>query len=152
MGGFLLHGFDHQAEAINVTVAQQTLPLSRHANKVAVTQDMVESQKSLLAAINLCVSLSGLEDKEIAAALEIQPAQWSRIQHGEAHFPPNKLNDLMDLCGNEAPLLWIASSRGYALVLLKSEAERRADAAEERARKAEERAEMLRELLMERGR
>lgn len=130
---------------------QQQLPLSRRANKVEVTQAMVAAQPTMLAAINLCVSLSGLEDKEIALELDIQPAQWSRILSGDAHFPPNKLGSLMDLCGNEAPLLWMADSRGYGLVLLKSEAERRAEAAEARARKAEEVAEMLRDLLLRRS-
>lgn len=130
---------------------QHHLPLSRHATKVAVTVDMIEQQKSLLAAINLCVTLSGLDDKEIASTLEIQPAQWSRIQNGDAHFPPNKLNDLMDICGNEAPVLWLANSRGYGLHLLKSEAERRAD--EERAKADKLAAEnaLLRDLLMRRS-
>lgn len=129
---------------------QHQLPLSRRSNRVEVSPDMLGAQKSMLAAINLCVSLSGLDDKEISLALEIQPAQWSRILSGEAHMPPNKLGALMDLCGNEAPLLWLANSRGYGLVLLKSEAERRAEAAEARAQKAEEVAEMLRDLLLRR--
>lgn len=127
---------------------QQHLPLSRRAASVVVTADMVEQQKSLLAAINLCVLLSGLDDKEVCSSLEIQPAQWSRIQNGDAHFPPNKLNDLMDLCGNEAPLLWLANARGYGLHLLKSEAERQRDEAQaELAAKERENA-LLRKLLM----
>ena len=106
---------------------QQHLTLSRRANRVAVTAEMLEAQKSLLAAINLCVTLSGLSDQEVAAELEIQPAQFSRIKTGESHFPPNKLGPLMDLCGNEAPLLWLAHSRGKGVHLLKSEAERQRD-------------------------
>ena len=57
---------------------------------------------------------------------------------GDAHFPVNKLITLMDLCGNEAPLMWLANSRGYGLVVLKSESERRAEGAENAL--AEERA------------
>jgi hypothetical protein len=94
---------------------------------------MLQAQKSLLAAINLCATLSGLDDNEIALELEIQPAQWSRIKAGQAHMPPDKIGALMDLCGNEAPLLWLARDRGYGLVLLKSEAERQRDEALEQA-------------------
>ena len=37
----------------------------------------------------------------------------------------------MDLCGNEAPLIWLANKRNYGLVLLQSEAERRAEQLQE---------------------
>lgn len=131
--------------------AQHHLPLSRRANVVPVTEAMISAQKSLLAAINLCAQLSGLDDNEIALALELDPAQWSRIRSGKAHMPPDKIELLMDLCCNEAPLLWLARSRGYGLVLLKSEAERQRDEAEERARQAEQKVEMLRDLLLRRG-
>lgn len=134
-----------------MTVAQQThLPLSRHANPVPVTADMVERQDSMLAAIRLCVSLSGLEDNEVALALDIQAAQWSRILAGTAHMPPNKIGDLMDLCGNEAPLLWLANARGYGLHLLKSEAERQRDEAQNELAAKERENALLRDLLMRR--
>lgn len=132
-----------------MTVAEQHhLPLSRHANPVAVTAEMVGRQSSFLAAINLCVQLCGLDGKEIASALGIQQAQWSRIMSGEAHMPPDKINDLMDLCGNEAPLVWLANSRGYGLHLLRSEAERQRDEALTELAKARDREEMLRDLLI----
>lgn len=121
-----------------MTVAtQQALPLSRRAVSQPVTDDVLDAQKTLLAAINLCATLSGLDDNEIALALEIQPAQWSRIRAGQAHMPPDKINQLMDLCGNEAPLLWLAQHRGYGLVLLKSEAERQRDEARQIAERLE---------------
>ena len=129
---------------------QQHLPLSRRANPVAVTVDMVSRQQSLLGAINLCVQLSGLDDKEIASALEIQQAQWSRIKHGDAHFPPDKIGDLMDLCGNEDPLLWLANARGYGLHLLKSEAERQRDEAQSELAAKERENALLRDLLLRR--
>lgn len=107
------------------------LPLARAAVRVDVPLELVVKQQTLAGAIALCVQLSGLEDKEVYLALEIDAGHWTRImKKGDAHFPVNKLNDLMDLCGNEAPLMWLANSRGYGLVVLRSEAERRADAAE----------------------
>lgn len=129
---------------------QHHLPLSRRAVPIIVTVEMLDAQKDMLAALNLCAQLSGLDDNEIALSLEIQPAQWSRIRHGDAHMPANKWGDLMDLCRNEAPLLWLANSRGYGLHLLKSEAERQRDEALGELAKAREREEMLRDLLLRR--
>lgn len=106
------------------------LPLARKADRVDVPLELVVKQPTFAAAIALCVQLSGLEDKEVYLALEIDAGHWSRIMKGDAHFPVNKLNDLMDMCGNEAPLMWLANSRGYGLVVLKTESERRAEAAE----------------------
>lgn len=111
-------------------VDQPELPLARKADRVDVPLDIVLKQPTLAAAIALCVQLSGLEEKEVYLALEIDAGHWTRIMKGDAHFPVNKLNSMMDLCGNEAPLMWLANSRGYGLVVLKSEAERRAELAE----------------------
>lgn len=127
------------------------LPLSRRVDKVDVPIDLVLKQPSLAAAIALCAQLSGLEEKEVYLPLGIDAGNWSRMKRGEAHFPVNKLNYLMDLCGNEAPLTWLANSRGYGLVLLKSEAERRAEAAELRAQEAEKKLAWAMEFMREGG-
>jgi hypothetical protein len=80
----------------------------------AVDPALVIAQPSLLAAIKLCISLGGFEaDKQVYGSLSIDAGHWSRILRGEAHFPVDKLPALMDLCGNEAPLLWLTHSRGY---------------------------------------
>jgi len=81
-------------------------------------------RKDFLGAINLCIELSGLDDKEIYLELKIDAAQWSRIRKGEAHFPPNKLQSLMTVCGNQVPLIWLARQYGYELVQIESETQR----------------------------
>ena len=106
------------------------LPLARRADSIQVPLELVLRQPSFAGAIALCVQVSGLEEKEIYLSLDIDAGHWTRIMKGDAHFPVNKLITLMDLCGNEAPLMWLANSRGYGLVVLKSEAERRAEVAE----------------------
>lgn len=108
---------------------------------------LVVKQPSFAGAIALCVQVSGLEEKEVYLSLEIDAGHWTRIMKGDAHFPVNKLNTLMDLCGNEAPLMWLSNSRGYAMVLLKSEAERRAEQAERRADEAEKKLEWALEVM-----
>lgn len=125
------------------SVEQGDLSLSRRTVWVDLPVDMVQKQKSLLGAVNLCITESGLEDKEIYLALGIDPGHFSNMRKGVGHFPTNKLNDLCDLCGNEAPLIWWANSRGKGLVLLVTEAERRAQAAESRAQDAEEKLRFL---------
>lgn len=106
---------------------------------VSVDLSLIKRQISLSSAIALCVQAAGLEDKEVYLTLGIDAGHWTRITKGDAHFPVNKLNALMDICGNEAPLQWLANSRGYGLVMLVPESERKlreAEAAliEERAR------------------
>ncbi len=123
------------------------LPLARRAYDADVSLSLVSRQPCLSKAIAMCVQLSGLEEKEIYMALEINAGHWSRISKGEAHFPVNKLGALMDFCGNEAPLMWLAYSRGKGLVLLKSDAERRAEATEHALAAERERTAWLTELL-----
>ena len=90
------------------------LPLRLVRAAQAIDTALVVAQPSLLAAIKLCISLGGFEaDKQVYGALEIDASHWTRIHRGEAHFPVDKLPALMDLCGNEAPLIWLAYSRGY---------------------------------------
>src|SRR5579875_3683077 len=94
----------------------------------AVDPALVIAQPSMLAAIKLCISLGGFQaDKQLYGPLEIDPGHWSRILRGEAHFPVDKLTALMDLCGNEAPLIWLTNARGYdprSLRKLETETER----------------------------
>lgn len=123
------------------------LPLARKAERIDIPLDLVLKQPSLAAAIALCVQASGLEEKEVYLPLEIDAGHWTRIMKGDAHFPVNKLNGLMDLCGNEAPLMWLANSRGYGLVILKTEAERRAEAAERALEEERSKVRLLTDLL-----
>lgn len=123
------------------------LPLARRADESAVSMAIVAAQPCMTKAISLCVQASGLDDKEVYLSLGIDAGHWSRITKGDAHFPTNKLNDLMNLCGNEAPLQWLAHSRGKGLVLLKSEAERRAEVAEHELQGERAKVAMLTEIL-----
>lgn len=65
-------------------------------------------------------------DKELCGPKGIvnEQAQWSRIKSGQHFFPQDRLGLLMDACGNEAPLFWLARRRGYLLTPMESETER----------------------------
>lgn len=129
-------------------VEHPELPLARKPDHIEVPLELVVKQQTFSAAISLCVQLSGLEEKEVYLSLDIDAGHWTRIMKGDAHFPVNKLNTLMDLCGNEAPLMWLANSRGYGLVILKTEAERQRDEERDRADKAEAQVLLLKSLLI----
>ena len=131
--------------------SQPQLALSRRASRMDVPLELVTAQPTLTAAVVLCVQVSGLGHNEICLSLEIDPGHWARILKGDAHFPLNKLCALMDLCGNEAPLAWLAQARGKGLVLLKSEAERQAEQARAEADTLRIQVRMLTDILQGRG-
>lgn len=91
----------------------------------AVDAALIARQSSFTGALMLCQQLSGLEDKEVCKSLGIDPAHWSRVKVGQAHFPQERLEKLMDVCGNEVPLFWLSYRRGYELTPMLTEMERR---------------------------
>jgi hypothetical protein len=50
------------------------------------------------------MQLSSLTHAYIAETLAIDPGHLSRILSGQAHFPDTKSVQLMELCGNLAPV------------------------------------------------
>lgn len=91
---------------------QASLPLKRPVQ--VIDPALVLAQPTLLGAVKLCISMGGFEaDKQVYGELGIDAGHWSRILRGDAHFPLDKLMPLMDLCGNEAPLIWLVHRCGY---------------------------------------
>ena len=81
-----------------------------------VTPEEVAREKSLGGSIELCAKAAGFSfDKELQLALEVDKAQFSRWQSGAEGIVYPKLRRLMDHCGNDAPVLWMAYDRGYDL-------------------------------------
>lgn len=115
-----------------------------------VDQRVIDAQPSMTAAIRLCQQMSGLEDKEIVGRHGIvgDIAQWSRItRSGQHNFPQDKLCTYMDVCGNEVPLIWLARSRGYELVPMETEMERRLRIEREKSEELERENLLLKKLL-----
>ncbi|MCA3177583.1 MAG: hypothetical protein O9345_16145 [Burkholderiaceae bacterium] len=105
-------------------VADRQLPLVEKGEPVDVDPALVRRQRSMLGAIQLCLQVAGIADKEAHLALGIDAGHWSRILSGAAHFPLDRLGPLMDMAGNDAPLQWLAHSRGYELRPLETTLER----------------------------
>jgi hypothetical protein len=115
-----------------------------------VTPQEIAREATLGGAISLCAKVAGFEPKQIQAELNTDKAQFSRWAADQEGIVWKKLTALMDMCGNDAPLLWMLHARGYdvtSLRRLESETEKALRVAEERAAKAEEKCRLLLEAI-----
>lgn len=88
----------------------------------AISPALIARQPSMTSALQLCKTLSGLDDKAFIGhgGIVKDSAQWSRIMSaGQHNFPQDELNKFMDKAGNEAPLLWLVHSRGYDIASMR---------------------------------
>lgn len=89
---------------------------------VEVRPEEVQREKTLGDAIVLCAKVGGFAlDKELQLALGVDKAQFSRWQSGTEGILWPKLTKLMDICGNDAPLLWMNHDRGFDLHSLRKQ-------------------------------
>lgn len=84
-----------------------------------VTAIEIARETTLGGSIALCARAAGLEPKQVQAELKTDKAQWSRWESGAEGIVWPKFEALMDLCGNEAPLLWMAQARGFDLASMR---------------------------------
>lgn len=107
-----------------------------------VRPEEVAREKTLGDAITLCAKVAGHSlDKELQGKLDVDKGQLSRWQSGAEGIIWPKFVKLMDVCGNDAPLLWMNHQRGYDLYSLRkreTETERKLREQTERADRAEE--------------
>lgn len=82
---------------------------------VPVDDILILQCQALLDAIHLCIHLSRVKHYSLCDQLGIDRGHWTRIMQGQAHFPTNKLHELMNLCGNYAPLQWLSNAMGIPL-------------------------------------
>lgn len=111
---------------------------------VEVNPDEVARKHSLGEALRLCAELAGYElDKQLAADLKFDNAQFSRWHSGTEGILWPKLVRIMDHCGNDAPVLWMVHQIGYDLHSLR----RRETELEKRNRELQEEVLALRRVL-----
>ena len=84
-----------------------------------ITPQEVEREKTFGGSIDLCRKAAGLEPKQVTDAVRtsegkaVDKAAWSRWANDGEGVEWVKLVQIMDKCGNEAPLLWMAHARGW---------------------------------------
>lgn len=126
---------------------QHELALARAPQRGAVPLEMIRAQKTAAAAFTLACSISGLEDKEIYLALGVDAGYFSNIKKGKATLQADLLAQFCRVVGNSIYPEWAAYQIGCTLVVIKTEAERRAEEAEGRAQAAEAENRLLRQLV-----
>lgn len=93
--------------------------MTQVAFPVEVSAQEIVRERSLGGAISLCAKAAGYEPKELQSELKWDKAQWSRWESGQEGVVWPKLVQLMDFCGNDAPVLWMYHARGYDLHALR---------------------------------
>ncbi len=126
---------------------QPELALVRAPQRAQVPIEVVRSQRGCASAFTLACSLSGLEDKEIYLALGIDAGYFSNIKKGKATLQGDLVAKFCEVVGNSVYLEWMAYPVGCTLVVVKSEAERRAESERARADALEAENRLMRQLL-----
>lgn len=99
---------------LNTDLSQREIPMLAEMSRPQRVQDYVlDGCESLLDAIHICVQVGKLPHYAIAQRLGIDKGHWARMMQGQAHFPTNKIEQLMQVCGNYAPLQWMARECGF---------------------------------------
>ena len=144
-------GADFRSEALanarkdswRASVTQLRLP--RPLMKLDDT--VIRAPKNLLRAFVVAAELGGLDDSQAAAAAAMDPSTWSLFKGGTRGIKPLEMNGYLDQCANELPLAYWAYMRGYALVPLESELEKRLRIEQEERAKVEAENKVLREVI-----
>lgn len=123
--------------------------MSQLSIPIDITPQEVAREATLGGAISLCAKAAGLAPKEVQDALKADRSQFSRWTDDKEGITWSKLSALMDVCGNDAPLLWMLHARGYDLASLRkreTETEKKLREAEERIARLEAEREVERRL------
>lgn len=133
---------------MNSFAEQHELSLIRKASQpVDLPTQMIYARKNQGAAFTLACDASGLDDKEIYLALGIDAGTFSRMKDGKNTLSGDRIKEFCDVVGNTAYPQWLAYQVGCGLVMLKTEAERRAELAEARATEAEKKLEWAMQIM-----
>lgn len=128
---------------------QHELALRRAPVAVSVPIEMVWAKRTSGGAFTLACEASGLEDKEIYLALQMDAGTFSRIKAGKNALHGDLLRVFCEAVGNTIYAQWLAYQVDCGLVVLKTEAERRAEVAEARAEEAEKKLAWAMEVIKE---
>ena len=133
------------------TVEQAELALVREPSHITVPIEMVRAKKTAGAAFTLACDSSGLDDKEIYLALSLDAGYFSNMKKGSATLKADLVAAFCRVVGNLVYAEWMAYQIGCTLVMIKTEAERRADAEKARADSLAAENKLMRQLLQGRA-
>lgn len=93
---------------VDADADQPMLSLAPEPLRPEVSDEQVRQLPGFQRAITYMIDGSGLTDFEVACALGIDKGHMSRVRHGSAHFPTDKILGCMQLCESDIPLRWLA--------------------------------------------
>ena len=126
---------------------QTELSLARSPHRVHVPVELIRAKKTKGAAFTLACDTSGLEDKEISGEMNIDPGTFSRLKSGTNTLDNDRIKEFNNVVGNRIYSEWLAYQVDCTLVMIQSEAERRASEAELALRNEREKTRLLMEIL-----
>lgn len=132
-----------------LALAQADLPLARKPHQVAIPVEMIQTRKTKGAAFTLACDASGLDDKEIAGAMNppLDAGTFSRLKSGTNTLDGDRVAEFCRVVGNTVYPEWQAYQVVCTLVMIKTEAERRAEDALQKLAQAEAENKLMRQLL-----
>lgn len=99
---------------------QIELALARTPHRASVPIEMIRAKRTSGQAFTLACDASGLEDKEIYAALDIDAGYFSNIKKSKATLQADRIADFCRVVGNSIYPEWIAWQIGGTVTLLKT--------------------------------
>lgn len=126
-----------KSKELSQAETQRELDLFRQPERNDAPLEMIRKQQGSGAAFTLACSSSGLADQTIYEFVGIDAGTFSKIKKGLATLQADDLPKFCYAVNNYIYPEWCAFQIGRTLVEIKTEAERRADAAEKRAADAE---------------
>lgn len=126
-----------KSKALSQDAAQRELQLFRQPEPNDVPLEIIRKKPTPGAAFTLACDSSGLDDQSIYGFVGIDAGTFSRIKKGLATLQADLQTKFCYAVNNRIYPEWCAFQLGCTLVEIKSEAERRAEAAEKRAADAE---------------
>jgi hypothetical protein len=132
-------------------VDQGELVLARRAEPNDIPVEIVRRQKHAGAAFSLACQSSGLDDKEIYGALNLDAGYFSRIKKGEATLQADLIGSFSTVINNRIYSEWIAFQSGCTLTLIQSEAERLLLLEREKRAETEAENKLMKQLLLGRA-
>jgi hypothetical protein len=126
-----------KSKDLSYVETQRELDLFRQPERNEMPLEVIRKQQGSGAAFTLACSSSGLADQTIYEFVGIDAGTFSKIKKGLATLQADDLPKFCYAVNNYIYPEWCAYQIGRTLVEIKTEAERRADAAEKRAADAE---------------
>jgi hypothetical protein len=116
---------------------QRELDLFRQPEANTVPIELIRKQRDSGAAFTMACNSSGLLDQTIYEFVVIDAGTFSKMKRGLATLQGDQIAKFCYAVNNQIYPEWCAFQLGCTLVQIKSESERRAEAAEKRAADAE---------------